>query len=315
MDVSVVIVSWRVPERLRACLRSIEDDPFGGTRDVWVVDNASGDGTPEAVAKEFPAVNLIANRTNLGFPRAVNQALEKARGRVAFLLNPDARVMPGCTDAGWRRLADRPDVGVLGARVENERGEPQAESHRRFPTLWSEICEITTLARRFPGSPLFDRWRLPEPAGTGPSDVPCTSGAAVMVRREVIDRLGGLDASCPLYLEDLDLCWRAREAGWRVEFHPGMRVVHTGGASASRAAAHVRALNHRARYGFFAKHRGLATARAYRAIVAAAMTARLLSRPLRALAGRGLGASADEERRALRWAVRLDDGGWGEIGG
>ncbi|MCA9773566.1 MAG: glycosyltransferase, partial [Myxococcales bacterium] len=170
MDVSVLIVSWRVPERLRACLRSIEADPFTGDREVWIVDNASGDGTPEMIAKEFPSVNLIANGTNVGFPKAVNQALEKARGRVAFLLNPDARVAPGATATGLAYLAEHPDVGVLGARVVNEAGVEQAEGHRRFPTLWTELCEMTTLARRFPRSPVFNRWRLAEPAGSEPTE-------------------------------------------------------------------------------------------------------------------------------------------------
>lgn len=315
MDLTAVIVSWRAPEALRACLRSLESDPFPGSREVWVVDNSPGDGAAEMVRAEFPKANLLSNAVNVGFPRAVNQALEKAAGRVVLLLNPDARLAPGACKTAVDYLDANPTVGVLGAAIFDEAGVEQPETHRPFPSLWTEFCELTTLWRRFPDSPLLNPWRTPGFRAGGPVDVPCVSGACAFVRREALDAQGGLDATCPLYLEDLELCRRAAESGRRVVHHPGVRATHTGGVSAAKASAYVRALNYRARYVFFRRRYGRFQAELLRAMVAAAMAARLAA----GAAGRLLGAGREKcyqgERRALRWSLTLDDAGWREIGG
>jgi len=314
VDLSVVIVSWRVREPLRACLRSLEADGFTGEREIWVVDNASGDGTTEGLIGEFPDLNLIENDRNVGFPRAVNQALEKAHGAAVLLLNPDAQVAPGGVQKAFDWIMSTPRAGVVGAAVEREGGEEDPACHRPFPTLWTEVCELTTLWRRFPSSSLLNPWRTLDVSSDAPCEVPCVSGAAMMVRRDLLADLGGLDTTCPMYMEDLELCWRARERGRRVDFHPGFRVLHTGGASASQVSEHVRALNYRARYNFFRRHYGRARAEALRGLVGWAMAGRVAVGA--AASAVGLEATRDPggDCRTLKWAVTGGDAGWSEIG-
>jgi len=202
---------------------------------VVLVDNASHDGTADAVAERHPGVRLVRSSQNLGFAAGNNLAARHAKGRVLLLLNPDALPARGCVARGLALMNEDAGVGLAGARLLADDGSTQP-SARMFPTLIQEAIVLSGLAARFPGSRWFGRldrtWA--DPAHAAPVDwVP---GAFALVRHDLFDRLGGFDERFFLYYEEVDLCRRIQAAGFRVQYWPELRVHHIGGVSARTVA-------------------------------------------------------------------------------
>jgi GT2 family glycosyltransferase len=270
-DVSVVVVNWNTRDELRRCLASV----FGETKDVsfevFVVDNASADGSAEMVRREFPQVELIANADNRGFAAANNQALLRARGRYCLLLNPDTRVLDGAIDRCVRLADETPDVGALGCQVLEGEGAVQRTCFR-FPSVFDEILTRTGLARALPGGgPTMKDWDR-----TTARDVDVVSGMFLLVRREAMDEVGLMDEAYFVYAEEADWCFRLRRAGWRNAFTPAARIVHEGGGGKSTAqvkvAMHVQL--QKSMLVFHRKNRGLASYLALKAVYVATNAAR-----------------------------------------
>jgi len=238
-DLAVVIVSWNVRDLLAVCLRSLFADLTRSDlqAQVWVVDNASADGTPEMVAEAFPAICLIACDENLGFAAGNNVALREiftshtpTPPNYIWLLNPDTKVQPGATAALVDLLERTPQAAVAGAKLLYADGSLQ-HSAFRFPGLAQLLFELFPLPPRLYDTSLNGRYPRRFYEGKAPFPVDHPLGAAMMVRREAIEQVGLLDEGFWMYCEEIDWCWRLHEAGWRAYCVPAARVVHHAGKS------------------------------------------------------------------------------------
>ena len=266
-DISVVVVSWRTRELTLACLAAVAADAARGEAAVEtvLVDNASGDGTAEAVRGAFPGVEVVAANRNLGFAAGCNLGLSRARGRYALLLNPDAEIPPGTLGALVRFLDAAPRAGAAGCRLVSPSGEPQF-SAGRFLTPFNQFAETIGLARLVPAAALRRSYHEREIAGEA-AEVDWAVGACLALRRAALDEVGGLDERFFMYSEDEDLCYRLRRAGWGVHLLSGVRVRHVGGGSASQALARMRDEARASQQAFVRKHGGAVRAALFRALM------------------------------------------------
>ncbi|MEM9379155.1 MAG: glycosyltransferase family 2 protein [Planctomycetota bacterium] len=231
VDASVLVVSYNTRDLTLACIRSVFEETAQITPEVIVVDNASSDGSAEAIEREFPEATVLALDENIGFGAACNRAAQRASGRHFILLNPDARVLDGALDRVVEYADGRPDCGIVGGRTLHEDGSLNPSSCWGRPTLWSLFCQATCLSTLFPRSALFDptslgRWERDEER-----DVPVVSGCFLLVPREHWERLGGFDESFFMYGEDVDLSLRSAALGRSPRILPTATVVHVGAAS------------------------------------------------------------------------------------
>ncbi|MCM8749445.1 glycosyltransferase [Thermomicrobiaceae bacterium CFH 74404] len=238
LDLSVVIVSYNVREHVLGCLETVYASLRGsGLRgQVIVVDNASSDGTVEAVRAAFPGVEVIANRENRGFAAANNQGIRRARGRVVVLLNPDTRVAGDALGRLVHYLDENPAVGVVGPRLVYPDGRTQP-SRRRFPTLLTGFLESTVVQDYWRDNRVLRRYYVADRSDAETQEVDWLVGACLAVRREAIETAGLLDERFFLYSEEVEWCWRIRRAGWRVVYLPEATVYHHESASAGQEPA------------------------------------------------------------------------------
>ncbi|MEA3249399.1 MAG: glycosyltransferase family 2 protein [Patescibacteria group bacterium] len=230
MDLSIVILNWKVKELLRQCLLSVYRYTNGLDFEVIAVDNDSRDGSVEMVMKEFPQAQVIANNRNLGFAAGNNPGIEAARGEFVLLLNPDTELMDNAFEAMVRVMRANPDVAVLGPTLLNTDRSLQP-SVRGFPTPLSQVLVMLKLHNFFPRlKPVMEYFS----SGfdyLAPSSVDQVMGAAFMVRRSVFEKLGLLDERFFIWFEEVDFCRRAVDAGYGVMYTPKARIVHHGGES------------------------------------------------------------------------------------
>jgi len=251
-DLSVVIVNWNTRDLLAQCLQSVYDTAGELQIEVIVVDNASADGSVEMVQSRFPQVRLIRNTENVGFTRANNQALAICKGRYALLLNSDAVVLPGSLMTLVRFADAHSKAGIVGARLLNPDGSFQA-SFTDFPTLWREFLMLSGLGRLLHG-----RWY----PSRGPRQSQQTvqadyvEGACLLVRREAMDEVGVFDEGYFMYAEEVDWCYRMKQAGWEVWFLAQAPIIHYGGGSSRQRRTRSEAELYRSRIRFFHKHYG-----------------------------------------------------------
>lgn len=284
MDLSIIIVSWNVRDLLRRCLHSVfTSDAAPLQLEVIVVDNASADGSTAMVASEFPQVRLIANAHNRGFPGANNQGLAVSSGRYVMLLNPDTEVLADALAAMVAYLDAHPQVGALGPQLLNPDGSVQS-SRRRFPTFWTAVFESTWLQSWAPPGVLKHYYVL-DRRDDEISEVDWVTGACLVVRREVIEQVGGLDESFFMYSEELDWCRRMKAAGWRVVYFPGAQVIHYEGKSSEQAvpARHIYFQTSKIRY--FRKYHGAPAAAVLRLFLLALYSQQLALEALKGALG------------------------------
>lgn len=252
VDLSVCIVSWNTWEDLRCCLESLRESPDVAVQ-VIVADNASTDGTPQRVAESFPEVELIRNSANRGFAAASNQGLAAGRGRYLLLLNPDTLVPPG----GLRDLVEfadaHPEAGIVGPQQRYPDGRLQY-SARHFPTLTAALFRNTPLGRLFPGTAAVRDYLMSDWDHESVREVDWVSGAAMLIRREVYEQIGPLDEGFFWGSEDVDYCWRAHQAGWKVLYTPRPAIVHCIGRSTDRVRTRTIIRTHRSMYRLYRKH-------------------------------------------------------------
>lgn len=248
-DLSIIIVNFNTRELLHRCVKSVDAVAGKLPLEIFVVDNGSNDGSPEMIRREFPLVNLIENGFNLGFARATNLALRQASGQALMLLNSDAELLPGSLDALWNYLQSHPGVGAVGAQLVGAGGQLQnAVDH--FPTLLTELANKSLLKILFP------KWYPGKRSGfTEPVEVPALIGAAMMVRRDVLEKVGFLDEAFFFFMEETDWCYRMRQAGLKIVHLPQARIRHLGGATAKKFSWRSKIEYYRSRYLFFRKHR------------------------------------------------------------
>jgi GT2 family glycosyltransferase len=229
VEVSVVVVSHRCRDHLRRCLDSLEAQRAEVDLECRVIDTASGDGTLDAVAgRGWVAAEALDE--NVGFARAANRGLARARGPAVLVLNPDTALPPGALRALLDELGSRPDVGILGPRLVDGAGRTDRRGKRALPTPWSALCFMTGLDRRLrgPRSTRYTTGWIPEDRA---GDVEAVSGSFMLLRAGALREVGAFDERYFMYAEDLDLCLRFGRAGWRVRYWPGVDVLHVGGGS------------------------------------------------------------------------------------
>lgn len=261
-ELAIVIVNFNVKDLLRDCLRSLDRARNGLSVDVWVVDNASTDQSAEMVASEFPWVNLRKTRSNLGFARANNLALREILAaapiqglpRHVMLLNPDTEVPSEALIELPRFLDDNSDVGAVGPRLLLSNGQLDLACRRSFPTPKVALYRMTGLSRLFPRSPRFGRYNLAYLPIDAIAEVDSVVGACMLVRGEVLVKVGLLDEAFFMYGEDLDWALRIKQVGWKIVYNGQVVVYHHKRASSSQRSGESLIAFYRAMLIFFEKH-------------------------------------------------------------
>ncbi len=253
MSLSICIVNWNTRDLLRACLCSIyaypPDEPF----EVIVVDNGSTDGSAEMVRREFPQVILIANAENRGYAGGNNQAMEQAQGEFVLLLNPDTEIKPDTLRNALHSMRSHPEVGAIGAKQLFPDGRVQP-SLRGFPTPANLFYEVSGLAKLFPNSRRFGAYRMSWFDYDEAIEADQPMGTFLMVRQEVIKQVGLMDEQFPLFFNDVDWCYRIKQAGWSIRFVPSVEIVHHGGASTRQVRLKAIRESHRGLEAYYRKH-------------------------------------------------------------
>ncbi|MGQ9631101.1 MAG: glycosyltransferase family 2 protein [bacterium] len=276
MVLSVVIVSYNVRELLLNCLDSIYRNPPPNDFEVFVVDNASSDGSAEAVRSAFPEVKLIENRENAGFPKANNQGIANSKGKYILLLNPDTVVLDGALAKMIDFMEAHPECGILGPRILNPDMTWQRSCFTRL-SLLSVLFNVLRLPRLFPQSPFFSfhfygGWR-----GDSTREVDSVTGACLLIRREALNQIGPMDESL-FWTEDNDLCLRAKNSGWRVFFLHTAEVIHYIGESSKKNVYIKLTRQYLSKVQFFRKHNGRGSVALLKIVLAAEILAKIAVR-------------------------------------
>lgn len=231
---------------LAHCLQSVHDTAQGLLFELLVVDNASSDGSVAMVRARFPSVRLIENQENVGFARANNQAIDQSQGRYIMLLNSDARLVSDAAQRIVHFLDTHPLVGIVGVRLISPEGNPQL-AYGPLPTLMSEAISLVGMDRgQASHCDTPDRPSL---------ETGWVHGACLTVRRKTLEQTGLLDEQFFMFSEEVDLCRRARTAGWKVVHLPTVEVIHLEAGSTGATAGRYLML-YQAKLRYFAKHQG-----------------------------------------------------------
>lgn len=257
IQLSVVIVSWNTRELLTRCLRSVIGDIETSriAAEIIVVDNASGDGTVDSLRGSFPTVRFRALKTNLGFAAASNVGIKESAGDAFLLLNPDTEIVSGAMLALLNTLYATPHTGMVSGLLLNGDGSPQSSGYR-FPGVIQSIFDFFPLHPRLLDSSV--NGRVPPGDGVSPYEIDHPLGACMMVRREVVDRVGLLDERYFMYSEEIDWCQRIRRAGWSIVMAPKARIIHHGGTSTRQVQREMFLELHRSRARYFFRYRSAA---------------------------------------------------------
>ena len=286
--ISVVIVTYNSKRVVPACLASLAAHTSRSTCEVVVVDNASSDGTPEMLAREYPWVRLVARRRNDGLSAGINAGVEASSGEYVAVLNPDIRFESDVLSPLAAYLRDHEDAGVVAPKLLNDDGTLQM-SCRAFPGYATAFFNrYSILTRLFPRNRVSSRYLMSNFDHSSLQEVDWVSGAALMFSRRVFNRLGGWDPAFFLFNEDVDFCRRAHDAGYRIVYDPEVAVYHSIGISESTSARLI-IERHKSIWRYYRKHLrgGLLRDAATGAGIAARCGALLATNGVRRLVFRG----------------------------
>jgi GT2 family glycosyltransferase len=245
----VVIVAYRSRELVRDCLESLHEHAPALPMRVFVIDNASNDGTAEMVHERFPEVELEASSENLGFSAANNRAIRRSAGAYVLALNPDTRITAGALDTLLEVMVNHPEVGICGCRLVQANGALDHACRRSFPTVLGALGHFSGVGRHRDRGHLA-QYHAPD-VERGPVDA--VNGAFMLMRREALDNVGLFDEGFWMYGEDLDLCYRFGKAEWVTWYEPTVTVLHLKGATAGKLRRPR--LNYAFHYGMFRFYR------------------------------------------------------------
>lgn len=254
MQLSIAIVSWNTSALLAACLRSINKFPPKEDFEIIVVDNASDDFDEGAFLAEFPDVHLIRNADNAGYARGNNQAMHAASGDYVLLLNPDTEVTEDAIEALVTFMETHKQAAAAGAKLVRPDGTID-RSVRSFPYPGPIACEFLGLSRLFPSRPFFGAYRMTSFAYDRVAEVDQPMGSALILNKEAVCDVGNMDEAFPIFFNEVDWLYRAKQKGWQVYFVPHATVIHHGASSTKqvRRRKMVRE-SHRSLLLFYAKH-------------------------------------------------------------
>jgi len=225
MDLTIIVVNRNGARVLSPCVRSIIKQTSEIEYELIVVDNASTDGSADRLAEEFPMITIVRNDRNIGFAAANNIGMRMSKGKFVLLLNPDTEVLDGALQKTVAFMVSTPRAGIVGCKLVYPDGMLQP-SVRSFPTLWNIFSEAFFIYRILPKSRLFGKYYMTYFDYGMTSEVDWASGAFLMIRRNVIDRVGELDEQYFMYAEELDYCYRARQYGYSVIYFSGACIIH-----------------------------------------------------------------------------------------
>ncbi|KKQ90153.1 MAG: Glycosyl transferase family 2 [Candidatus Curtissbacteria bacterium GW2011_GWC2_38_9] len=231
MDLSIIIVSYNTKELLVDCLKSIQKAFQFISAEVFVVDNNSSDRTVSLIKKKFPKIKLIANKQNLGFSKANNQAIREAQGKYILILNPDTRLMSDTIIKMIDFMQDNPQVAVSTCKVELPNGQLDRDCRRHFPTPWRAFCHFAGLSKIFATSQILDQYYYGYLPDDHQHEIDSCAGAFMMVRKSAIAEVGLFDEDFFFYGEDLDWCYRFKKAGFKIVYTPITKIIHYKGAA------------------------------------------------------------------------------------
>lgn len=265
MDLSIIIVNWNSKEFLFKCIESIKAETVGVSYEIVVIDSGSFDGCAKMLQKYYPEVHFIQSSSNIGFSRANNEAYKVSHGDNLLFLNPDTLVTGSAILKLNQALSYLPLAGAVGARLLNRDGSLQTSCIRSYPTLLNQFVESNVLRRWFPRSILWGMAPLFEESEE-PKEVDAVSGACLMIKRPVFERIGMFSTDYFMYSEDIDICLLIKSAGWKTYYVPSAVVVHYGGESSSKSdvSAYSSVMIVESRWRFFRKTRPFWYCRLYR---------------------------------------------------
>jgi len=309
-DLSIVIVTWNARDVLLPAVASIFREVKGISYEVIVVDNDSKDGSADAVEADFPEAKVLRCPRNLGFAGGNNVGLREIQGRHAVLLNSDTITHAGAFERMVAYMDEHPEVGACGPQLLNPDGSKQNCFHN-FPTLTTELVNLSLLKALFPA-----KYPGKRQAYTAPLEVDAVLGACMLLRREVLEKVGPMDDGYFFFLEETDWCARIREAGWKIVHLPDARITHLYGESTKKKLPTETYIEYyRSLYRFFGKNRGPGQ----KAVVAAFRVVKLVLDVLLAALPviLTLGLAEKPRRRLstyatlLAWHLRGCPEGWG----
>lgn len=236
MKLSIVIVNYNVKYILEQCLHSVKSAIKNIEAEVFVVDNNSVDGSNSMVEEKFPWVTLIANKDNVGFSKANNQAIRISKGEYVLLLNPDTLVEEDTFTSIITYMDEHPKTGGLGCKMIDGKGNYLPESKRGLPTLWVSMCKMFGLQKFFPKSKRFNYYYMGHLDNASIHEIEILSGAFMFMRKSVLDEIGLLDEEYFMYGEDIDLSYRIIKAGYKNIYFPNTTIIHYKGESTKRAS-------------------------------------------------------------------------------
>lgn len=255
IDLAIIIVAYNARGLLDECLASLFLHAQGIDFDVFVVDNASRDGSAELMEEKYPQAILIRNPVNLYFTKANNQAIQQSRGRYVLLLNPDTVVQSDAIQQMVKFMDAHPDAAACTPKLLNPDGSLQP-SCMKIPTRLYGVCQALLLNNLLPNNPVNRNIQYADWDRHDIREVEVGGGACLMVRRKAIQAVGLLDEGFKMYYEETDWCWRLRQAGWKIYYLPDARIIHHL-AGTSRGHPHMRRINHQSFLLFYRKHYGI----------------------------------------------------------
>ncbi len=258
MQLSVIIVNWNTCQLLDRCLNTLaaelkEQNLYSGGSEVFVIDNNSVDDSQEMVAKNHPWVKLISNKENLGFARANNQALQLAAGKYILLLNPDTETYAGAIGALMSFLDGHAHAGIVAPQLINTEGSIQA-SCRAFPSFTGLLYELVGLSRIMPPGSKARSYKMLDWDHNDERQVDQPEGACLLIRKELFSQIGFFDEDFFMLFEEVDWCYRAKQAGWEIWFTPKAKVLHHLGQAIKQVKVKMILSSHRGLYRYWYKH-------------------------------------------------------------
>lgn len=253
--ISIVIVNYKVPEEICQLLSSLREADHYGESEVIVVDNASLDHSQETVCSKFPEIAWISLKSNIGFGKACNIAAQKARGDYILFINPDTLVSLNTLQICLEFMEAHPEVGIMGPKIIKPDGTFQPHCRRSFPTPLSAFAYMLGLSRLFPRNSSLGHYNLTHISPDISMEVDAISGSFMFMHLSLFKKLGGFDELFFMYGEDLDICARCRDAGYKVWYHPVTQIIHFKGKSSTKNLIRARTAFYEAMIIFSRKYR------------------------------------------------------------
>ncbi len=235
-DISIIIVNYNVQYFLDQCIQSIYKSKHELNLEIIVVDNNSQDGSIQMVKEKYPSVHLITNKNNPGFAVANNQAIDHAQGKYVLLLNPDTLLSEDALEVCYKKMENDKDIGALGIKMLDGKGNFLPESKRGFPDFWTAFYKMSGLSKLLPKSKTFNKYHLGHLDNNKNHEIEVLSGAFMFIRKSVLDKTGYLDEQFFMYGEDIDLSYRVLQAGYKNYYLADSSIVHFKGESTKKAS-------------------------------------------------------------------------------